>query len=140
MKPRDETYIIDLCDKVLNLAAKRQHTFDFLRGDPSRRGAKGRKLPTDAFYPEIGLVIEYRERQHSESIPFFDKPERLTCSGCARGEQRARYDQRRRMSCRSTVFTWWNSTAACFCAMGANGSAGTNQETRLSSGSSSHGF
>jgi hypothetical protein len=96
MKNRDETYIINHCDKVLNLVAKRQHTFDFLRGDPSRSGARGRKLPIDAFYPEINLAIEYRERQHSEQVPFFDKPGRLTCSGCGRGEQRAKYDQRRR--------------------------------------------
>jgi hypothetical protein len=96
MKNRDEAYIIDICDKVLRLVATRQHRFDFLRGDPSRAGTRGRRLPVDAFYPEINLAIEYRERQHSESIPFFDKPGRLTCSGCGRGEQRARYDARRR--------------------------------------------
>jgi len=96
MRSRDEAYIIDLCDRALNLVAKRQHKFDFLRGDLPRKGGKGRKLPVDAFYPEINLAIEYRERQHSESVPFFDKPERLTCSGCGRAEQRALYDQRRR--------------------------------------------
>ena len=96
MKNRDEAYILDLCDRVLSLVAKRQCTFDFLRGDPARNGRKGRKLPVDAFYPEIRLVVEYREKQHFESVPFFDKPEHLTCSGCGRREQRARYDQRRR--------------------------------------------
>jgi hypothetical protein len=40
--------------------------------------------------------IEYRERQHTEAVRFFDKPNRLTVSGVDRGKQRAIYDQRRR--------------------------------------------
>lgn len=48
----------------------------------------------DAFYPALGLVIEYRKRQHSEAVVFFDR--RPTVSGASRGEQRARYDQLRR--------------------------------------------
>lgn len=40
-------------------------------------------------------MIEYRERQHDERVPFFDKPERMTVSGVHRGEQRRRYDERR---------------------------------------------
>jgi len=35
-------------------------------------------------------------RQHSEAVPFFDKPDRLTVSGVSRGEQRALYDELRR--------------------------------------------
>lgn len=50
MPASDEKYIIDLCDEVLGEQAKRQHTFDFLRGDPNSAG-KRRKLPVDAFYP-----------------------------------------------------------------------------------------
>lgn len=87
-KYRDESYIVDLCDRVLGCAALRQHRFDFLRGD------KGHKLPVDAYYPNLKLVIEYRERQHSEPVPFFDG--RVTVSGVSRGEQRKIYDQRRR--------------------------------------------
>lgn len=56
----DEAYIIDLCDRVLGLTALRQHRFDFLRGDRDRRGTC-RKLPVDAFYPSLPLVIECRE-------------------------------------------------------------------------------
>ena len=84
---RDEDYIINLCDIVLNQKALRQHRFDFLVGDT------GVKLPVDAYYPESNLVIEYREMQHTESVKFWNKP---TASGIPRDEQRARYDQRRR--------------------------------------------
>jgi len=84
----DESYIIDLCDEVLNQKAIRQHRFDFLVGD------SGSKLPVDAYYPELNLVVEFKERQHTEEVTFFDK--RQTVSGVGRGEQRRRYDQRRR--------------------------------------------
>lgn len=89
-KHSDEFYVIDLCDDILGLKASRQHTFDFLRGD----GTPGRKLRVDAYYPELNLVVEYRERQHSESVAFFNKP--TTISGVSRDEQRRIYDQRRR--------------------------------------------
>ncbi len=89
-KNRDEYYVIDLCDEVLGAKASRQHTFGFLRGD----GTPGRKLPVDAFYPEFNLVVEYRERQHTESVAFFNKE--ITVSGVSRDEQRRIYDQRRR--------------------------------------------
>lgn len=84
----DEAYIIDLCDELLSVKALRQHRFDFLRGDA------GTKLPVDAFYPSLNLVIEYRERQHTEAVNFFDR--RQTVSGMGRGEQRKKYDQLRR--------------------------------------------
>lgn len=90
----DEKYVIDLCDKVLNSKASRQHKFDFLLGDPNSNGFSA-KLPVDAYYQELNLVVEYRERQHTESINFFDKPNKLTVSGVHRGEQRKIYDQRR---------------------------------------------
>lgn len=85
---RDETYVIDLCDEVLGRKASRQHRFSFLLGD------SGKSLPVDAYYDELNLVIEYCERQHSESVPFFDR--RLTVSGVGRGEQRKIYDERRK--------------------------------------------
>jgi len=85
----DESYVLDLCDEVLGLKALRGHRFPFLLGDDDRT-----QLPVDAFYRPLNLVIEYRERQHSESVPFFDR--KLTVSGVPRGVQRAIYDQRRR--------------------------------------------
>ncbi|MEO6118506.1 MAG: hypothetical protein ABIP37_05490, partial [Methylotenera sp.] len=85
---RDEFYILELCDEVLKHIASRQHRFEFLRGD------SGRKLPVDAYYSDLKLVIEYRERQHSEAVTLFDK--RMTVSGVSRGQQRAKYDELRR--------------------------------------------
>jgi len=58
MRRRDEDYVIDLCDRVPNLKAKRQHRFDFLRGDPGKSGRRA-MLPVAAFYQELNLVIEY---------------------------------------------------------------------------------
>ena len=80
----DEAYILDLCDEVLKQRGLRQHRFDFLRGDT------GVKLPVDAYYPALNLVVEYMERQHSEPVKFFDRRE--TVSGMSRGEQRKKYD------------------------------------------------
>jgi hypothetical protein len=91
----DEDYVIDICDRILGLPAKRQFTFEFLRGDPGKKGHCA-KLPVDAYYETdtLKLVIEYREVQHTEAVPFFDRKQ--TLSGCGRGEQRRLYDQRRR--------------------------------------------
>lgn len=83
----DEYYVIDLCDEVLGEKAERQAKFDFLKGD------SGKCLPVDAYYPKKKLVIEYYERQHTESVKLFDK--RMTVSGVTRGEQRRIYDERR---------------------------------------------
>ena len=91
---RDEHYIIDLCDLVLGQKAERQRKFPFLQGDAD---AKGRRvlLAVDAYYPELNLVIEYCERQHTEPVALFDG--RMTLSGVHRNEQRRIYDRRRRM-------------------------------------------
>jgi hypothetical protein len=94
-RDKDEDYVVDLCDKVLGLKSSRQHGFDFLVGDPGKNG-KCKKLPVDAYYKELNLVIEYREKQHTESVDHFDKPNKLTVSGVHRGEQRKIYDERRR--------------------------------------------
>ena len=84
----DEAYVLDLCDEVLKLKGQRQYRFDFLTGD------SGTRLPVDIYYPGLKLVIEYRERQHTEPVKFFDR--RLTVSGISRGEQRKKYDALRR--------------------------------------------
>ena len=91
----DETYVISLCDEILRLVAKREHTFDFLLGDVGMNGNR-RRLPVDAYYPTLQLVVEYREKQHTQAVAFFDKAHRMTISGVPRRQQRALYDQRRR--------------------------------------------
>jgi len=85
----DEQYVLNLCDAVLGKTGLRQHRFDFLLGD------SGRKLPVDSYYPNLNLVIEYKEQQHTKPNAHFDKPNKLTVSGVHRGEQRKIYDQRR---------------------------------------------
>jgi hypothetical protein len=95
MRSSDECYVIDLCAHVLQQRAERQRRFVFLRGDPGK-GGRCAMLPVDAYYEALNLAIEYRERQHTEPNLHFDKPDRLTCSGCDRGTQRKRYDELRR--------------------------------------------
>lgn len=85
----DEYYVIGLCNELLGLVASQQHRFDFLVGDA------GTKLPVDAYYEEINLVVEYCESQHTCPTPLFDNKE--TASGVSRGEQRRIYDERRRI-------------------------------------------
>ncbi len=85
----DESYVIDICDEILSIKASRQHRFDFLKGDT------GVKLPVDAYYDSLNLVIEYREKQHSENVKLFDK--KMTASGVTRDIQRRKYDEKRRL-------------------------------------------
>lgn len=87
MSQRDEQYVIDLCDIVLKQKALRQYRFDFLCGD------SGVKLPVDAYYKDLNLVVEYHEKQHTESVKIFNK---MTISGVSRDEQRRIYDERRK--------------------------------------------
>ena len=88
----DESYVIDLCDEALGRVASRQHRFPFLLGD----GDNPKYLPVDAYYDDLKLVVEYYELQHTEAVPFYDKPDKMTVSGVSRGEQRKSYDRRRR--------------------------------------------
>jgi hypothetical protein len=91
----DEAYVLAICDELLGERSPKQYRFDFLRGDPGRNGSC-RKLPVDAYYQRLEIAIEYRELQHAKPVTHFDKTDRLTVSGVHRGEQRRRYDQRRR--------------------------------------------
>lgn len=93
-KTSDEYYVLDLCDEVLGVQGKRQHRFDWLRGDPSPSRPADTMLPVDGYWESLGLVVEFQEEQHSQPVPFFDT--RHTVSGVGRGEQRRRYDERKR--------------------------------------------
>ena len=105
----DEFYVIDPCDEVLGVAAQRQHKFPWLVGDPSPKTGRAAGLPVDAYWPTRKLVVEFYERQHSEAVPFFDRPDRLTVSGVARGDQRALYDERPRQLIPNTASGWRSS-------------------------------
>jgi hypothetical protein len=89
-KDSDENYVLGISDDLLKIKSSRQHQFEFLLGDA------GTRLPVDAYYEILNLVIEFRERQHTEAVKHFDKPDVMTVSGVSRGEQRKIYDQRRR--------------------------------------------
>ncbi len=91
----DEHYVLDLCDEVLGKPGIRQARFDWLRGDPTPRLPRGMTLPVDGYWPDLRLVVEFQEEQHSAPSPFFDR--RHTVSGVDRGEQRRRYDERKRI-------------------------------------------
>ena len=92
----DEYYVLNLCDDLLNEKASRQHRFPFLLGDFHKDKVSRTKLPLDAYYKGLNLVIEYREKQLIEEATHFDKSEVKTVSGVSRIEQRKIYDQRRR--------------------------------------------
>ena len=90
----DESYILNICDKILKIKGERQRRFDFLRGDSSPKRPKGTPLPVDIYYEQLQLVIEYREKQHYEDVAFFDHKE--TISNVNRKIQRILYDKRRK--------------------------------------------
>lgn len=90
----DEHYVLDLCDEILGVPGIRQARFDWLRGDPTSRLPCGAMLPVDEHWPDLLLVVEFQEEQHSQPSPFFDR--RQTVSAVSRGEQRRLYDARKR--------------------------------------------
>ncbi|MCR2813044.1 hypothetical protein [Microbacterium sp. zg.Y1084] len=96
MGKKNEAYVLRLCDEVLGSPGRREHTFDWLRGDPSPKTGNRKPLPVDAYWPRLKLVVEFHEKQHSEAVKHFDKPDVMTVSGVHRGEQRRIYDDRRR--------------------------------------------
>ncbi len=80
----DEYYLVNLCDELLKQEASRKHTFDTLVGNLHKRGKGRTKLPLDAYYEELKLVIEFfRKNEASDAL---DEKER------ARREQIKYYD------------------------------------------------
>ncbi|HLT42931.1 MAG TPA: hypothetical protein VKZ95_09525 [Sphingobacteriaceae bacterium] len=96
-KNSDESYIIDLCDELLDKKASRQHTFDFLVGDVHQDGRSRTQLPLDAYYLDLNLVIEYIEMQQiPDADADHDKQDKMTISGVRRAEQRKLYNRRKK--------------------------------------------
>lgn len=85
----DETYIIDLCDEALELVAMRNKRFDFLLGELHKDGVTRTKLPVDAFYTRLNLVVEYRVMNAIADA------EGQGPAAIARAKQREMYDRRR---------------------------------------------
>lgn len=89
----DEHYGLDQCAEILGTTRPRQARFGWLRGDVSPSSGRSARLPVDGYWPANELVVEFQEKQHTESVPIFDR--RATVSGIPRGEQRGLHDQRK---------------------------------------------
>jgi hypothetical protein len=79
----DEFYLVNLCDELLNEKASRKHTFDTLVGRLHKKGKMRTKLPLDAYYKDLKLVIEFFEKKETEESD-------------EREAQRKFYDQRKK--------------------------------------------
>ena len=88
----DEKYVLDLFEELIGEKYYWQMKFETLLGDPGKRGRR-RKLPVDGYFSNANLIVEYREKQHFQSVEIMDK--RMTISGVPRGEQRKIYDFRK---------------------------------------------
>lgn len=95
MPKQDQLYVTDLCDAVLGVPASREHRFAWLLGDVSPKTGRQVRLPVDAYWESLGLVMEFQEEQHSRPVRHFDKPDVITVSGVHRGVQRQLYDERK---------------------------------------------
>lgn len=79
----DEFYLVNLCDELLKQKASRKHTFDTLVGKLHKKGKTRTKLPLDAYYEDLKLVIEFFEKKETEE-------------STDREAQRKFYDQRKK--------------------------------------------
>ena len=96
-KQNDESYIIDLCNKVLEQNAFRKKKFDFLLGDFHKDGESKTNIPVDAYYEELKLAIMYQPKW-TESENANPKESKKTVSGMSRAEQRERYHNRKMLT------------------------------------------
>jgi hypothetical protein len=87
---KNEKRCLDLVQKVLGGTPYRQRYsgWDDLRGDPTPKLVRGKKLQVDGYFPQYNLVVEYMGQQHDPQYPHFDKRP-------GRREQRKRYQERR---------------------------------------------
>jgi hypothetical protein len=91
----DDTYLIELCDKLLNEVSRKQFTFDDLLGDFHKDKTSQTKLPLDAYYMSLNLVIEVVNKTSTPPKKGKDKSQKLTVSGVTRAEQRKVYQDRK---------------------------------------------
>lgn len=95
MPRQQERYCAKLVSDALGgIEYKESYRFDFLRGNPTLKRAKGVTLPVDAYYPSVKVALEFREGQHyGDRFAFRDG--RITATGDSRKEQRQKYDRKR---------------------------------------------
>lgn len=93
---KDNDYLIELCDQILNKKSQKQFTFNDLLGDFHKDGISRTKLPLDAYYKEMNLVVEVVNKKSSTLQKDIDKSQKLTVSGVTREEQRKIYQERKR--------------------------------------------
>jgi len=94
----DESYVIDLCDIVLEQTAFRKKKFDFLLGDFHKDGESKTNLPVDAYYEDIKLAVLYQPKWNLDSEKQHAKETKTTISGMTRAEQRERYHNRKTLA------------------------------------------
>lgn len=82
--------MLDLVSEILGESYEAQKRFDTLRGDPGKNERRV-KLPLDAFFPGLNLIVDYREKQHFQPVAVMDR--RMTVSGVHRGEHRKRLER-----------------------------------------------
>lgn len=75
-KNSDKKYVIDLCDKVIGMKSDRKKRFDFLLGDLHKDGVSQTKLPVDAYYAMLQLVVHYNDiKPWEQAIPVINNEE-----------------------------------------------------------------
>ncbi|AXT52604.1 hypothetical protein D1818_17840 [Aquimarina sp. BL5] len=73
----DEYYLVNLCDELLQQKASRKHTFDTLVGNLHKRGKGRTKLPLDAYYEDLKLVLEFfRKNKATDELDEKEKARR----------------------------------------------------------------
>ncbi len=93
-------YVITLLEEILDEPCDREKRYAWALGDESPKTGRRARLPFDAVWESRKLIAEIDEDQHRDSMPFWDKPDRLTVSGIDRGQQRRLYDERKRNAAR----------------------------------------
>lgn len=93
---RDEIYIIELIDELLNEKGSRKHTFEFLLGDLHQNGKTRTKLPIDLYFEHLNLALELVEHPGKKKSAIKSKEEKVTISGVTRAEQRLKYFKRKK--------------------------------------------
>lgn len=96
----DQYYLLNICDRLLDQSASRQHKFGFLLGDMHKNDKTQSVLPVDAYYRRSGFVMEFLDNGNETQIQF-GKPGRKTISGVDRAEQRKIYALRKRKALES---------------------------------------